>query len=91
MGGSCIRPTSSVNPHQGGERICSLPALSVESMDIAARNGYLLYGGRMKYWSNVLAMAGAACIAVAFIEGRLYVFSCGLLLAYTGYKLWRVR
>jgi hypothetical protein len=43
----------------------------------------------MQYWSNILAMAGSACIAVAFIDGSLYVFGCGLVMAYTGYKLWR--
>ena len=43
----------------------------------------------MEYWSNVLAMAGSACIAVAFIEGSMYTFGCGILMAYTGYKLWR--
>lgn len=38
----------------------------------------------MQYWSNILAMAGSACIAVAFIDGSLYVFGCGLVMAYTG-------
>jgi hypothetical protein len=58
-------------------------------LTLSKRGGYPATGGDMKYWSNVLAMAGAACIAVAFIEGRLYVFSCGLFLAYAGYRLWR--
>jgi hypothetical protein len=43
--------------------------------------------GGMKYWANVAAMAGAACIAVAFVEGRLYAFACGLFLTYVGYRL----
>ena len=43
----------------------------------------------MVYWSNVLAMAGAACIAVAFVNGSVYALSCGAFLAYVGYKLWR--
>jgi hypothetical protein len=46
-------------------------------------------GGDMAYWSNVLAMAGAVCIAVAFVNSSLYVFGCGLLMSYAGYKLWR--
>ena len=46
----------------------------------------------MHYWSNVLAMAGAACIAVAFIDGRIYIFLCGLIMACGGYKLyWRAK
>jgi len=45
----------------------------------------------MPYWSNVPAMAGAACIAVAFVNGSVvYVLLCGLSLAYAGYRLWRV-
>ena len=43
----------------------------------------------MEYWANILGMAGAACIAVAFIDGSFYAFMCGLLMAYTGYRLWR--
>jgi hypothetical protein len=45
----------------------------------------------MEYWSNVLAMAGAACIAVAFVSGSVYNVICGSFLAYVGYKLWRVK
>ena len=48
-------------------------------------------GGSMAYWSNILAMAGAACIAVAFINGSVYVLLCGLAFSYAGYKLWRVK
>ena len=44
----------------------------------------------MKYWSNILAMAGAACIAVAFINGNIYSFVWGIIMAYAGFKLWRV-
>ena len=43
----------------------------------------------MAYWSNIFGMAGAACIAVAFMEGSLYSFGCGLFMAYIGYELWR--
>lgn len=45
----------------------------------------------MEYWANILGMAGAACIAVAFIDGSFYAFMCGLLMAYTGYRLWRAK
>ena len=41
----------------------------------------------MKYWSNVFAMAGAACIAVAFINASLFSFFWGGALAYVGYRL----
>lgn len=41
----------------------------------------------MKYWSNVFAMAGAACIAVAFIDASLFSFFWGGALAYVGYRL----
>lgn len=41
----------------------------------------------MRYWSNVLAMAGAACIAVAFFDNSLYSLFWGVVLAYVGYKL----
>lgn len=41
----------------------------------------------MRYWSNVLAMAGAACIAVAFLDGSLFSFFWGLALAFVGFKL----
>jgi hypothetical protein len=44
----------------------------------------------LEYWSNVLAMAGAACIAVAFISWSVYVLLWGIILAYAGFKLWRV-
>ena len=54
-----------------------------------ARSCYLLGGDGMAYWSNVLAMAGAACIAVAFVNGSVYVLMCGLAFSYAGYKLWR--
>ena len=52
-----------------------------------------IYGVRlmMEYWANILGMAGAACIAVAFIDGSSYAFMCGLLMAYTGYRLWRAK
>ncbi len=43
----------------------------------------------MQYWSNIFAMAGAACMAITFIEGEILPLFWGLLLAYTGYKLWR--
>ena len=45
----------------------------------------------MAYWSNVLAMAGAACIAVAFVNGSVYVLACGLAFSYADYKLWRAK
>lgn len=43
----------------------------------------------MDYWSNVFAMAGSACIAVAFIDSSLFTFGWGIALAYVGYKLKR--
>ena len=43
----------------------------------------------MQYWSNVFAMAGAAMIAVAFVDNSLYTFSWGIVVAYVGYKLRR--
>lgn len=45
----------------------------------------------MKYWSNIFAMAGAACIAVAFVDGSIYSFGCGVFMSFIGYKLWRTR
>ena len=41
----------------------------------------------MNYWTNIFAMTGSACLAVAFIELEIYTFICGLFCVYVGKKL----
>jgi hypothetical protein len=43
------------------------------------------------YWRNVLAMAGAAAIAVAFVEQRMYAFIFGFAASVAGLVLDRKR
>lgn len=43
----------------------------------------------MHYWSNIFGMAGAACIAITFIDGNLLPLMWGMALSYAGYRLWR--
>ena len=57
------------------------------NVDRAEENGYLWGEGDMKYWSNIFAMAGAACIAVAFIDSSLFSLFWGMTLAGVGYRL----
>lgn len=45
----------------------------------------------MEYWANIFGMAGAACIAITFIEGHMLPLFWGLILAYVGFKMWRVK
>ena len=43
----------------------------------------------MAYWANIFGMAGAACIAITFIDGQLLPLMWGVALSWVGYKLWR--
>ena len=41
-------------------------------------------GKDFKYWSSVFSMAGAACLAVAFIEGSSVSFFVGIIFCLYG-------
>ena len=41
----------------------------------------------MKYWANFFGTAGAACVAVTFIEGQMLPLFWGFALDYVGYVL----